>query len=73
MATLYKYTGFEDQDLSCSNCGWNGKGKDAVIVDLFGVSKNQEVHCPNCDHYIAELQVPVKNDVPPDELGFEIG
>jgi hypothetical protein len=24
-----------------------------VIIDFFGVTKNKEVHCPNCDTTIA--------------------
>lgn len=46
---VYSETNFEEQDLSCSNCHWKGKGYDAVIIDFFGVTKNKEVHCPSCD------------------------
>jgi hypothetical protein len=40
---------FEEQDLQCGNCNWQGKGYDANVIDFFGVSKSKEVHCPNCD------------------------
>ncbi len=53
MIPEYKEREFDDQSLSCSNCHWKGKGIDAVMIDFFGVGKNKEAHCPDCDETIA--------------------
>lgn len=58
----YNETNFEEQDLSCSNCHWKGKGYDAVIIDFFGVTKSKEVHCPNCDSTIAIITTAQDNE-----------
>lgn len=52
MLPAYIQSTFEEQDLSCPNCQWKGKGYDAVVIDFFGVVTNKEVHCPNCDETI---------------------
>lgn len=54
---LPEYTegNLDEQTLHCPNCGWTGKGFNAVKVDFFGVVKDQEVHCPNCDTKLAIL------------------
>ena len=57
MKPVYSDIELEDQLLKCDNCGWQGKGDDARIVDFYGVSKTQEIHCPNCDEYLANLHI----------------
>jgi uncharacterized paraquat-inducible protein A len=52
MLPEYHQTDFEEQSLHCKACGWSGKGRDAVVIDFFGVSKNMEAHCPKCDKTI---------------------
>ena len=51
----YNNANFEEQDLRCSNCNWQGKGYDAVVIDFFGVTKSKEVHCPECDETIGTI------------------
>jgi len=52
---VYNEQNFDEQRFTCPNCHWKGKGYDTVIIDIFGVVKNQEVHCPNCDEKLAIL------------------
>lgn len=52
MVPEYSSTTFEEQDLHCANCNWQGKGYNAVVIDFFGVTKSKEVHCPECDKTI---------------------
>lgn len=65
---------FDEQTLRCPNCHWQGEGRDAVIIDFFGVVKNQEVHCPNCDETLAIL---IKDGGAPggsaSDLSFQTG
>ena len=65
---------FDDQLIQCDNCNWKGEGREAVIIDLFGISKTQEVHCPKCDNYLGALK---RSDRAPgessDEFSFQIG
>ena len=53
MLPEYRDSNYEDKVLQCSNCSWKGKAADAILIDFFGVSKNKELHCPNCDTTIA--------------------
>jgi len=46
---------FDEQDIDCPKCKWRGKGADAIIIDLYGVAKSQEVHCPKCDVLVGTL------------------
>jgi hypothetical protein len=56
MKEVYSEEEFSDEILECPKCGWKGKGSEAVIIDLYGVTDVQEIHCPNCDHYLAGLK-----------------
>lgn len=47
---------YEEQDLSCEECGWKGKGEDANLIDFYGLSNVKELHCPNCDAMVATLK-----------------
>ena len=74
MIPEYNNSEFDDQPLHCSKCNWQGKGLDAVIIDFFGVTKNMEAHCPNCD---ATLAIVRRGSGTPGEsandLGFQTG
>ena len=56
MQKVYNERGFDDEIISCSRCGWEGSGYDANIIDLYGLTKVKEVHCPNCDSYLGGVQ-----------------
>lgn len=56
MDLVYSENSFDEQEISCSDCGWKGTGRDTNIVDLYGVSKLKEIHCPECDAYLAGLK-----------------
>ena len=75
MLPEYQEDSFARQTLSCPACQWKGTGADAVVIDLYGIVKAKEVHCPNCDEKIGIL---VKDeDTPPGEsatgLSFQTG
>lgn len=69
MATEFLQTGFDEQPLRCGNCGWRGAGADAVLIDFYGVTKNKEVHCPQCDE---RLGIVKGTDAPPGESATDI-
>lgn len=70
MATEFAQSSFQDQPLQCSNCQWRGVGADAVVIDFYGVTKNKEVHCPECDETLGVVRQ--DNDPPPGESDTEI-
>jgi hypothetical protein len=74
MVPVYSDAEFDEQTISCPECGWTGKGHQSNIVDLYGVAAQKEVHCPDCDQVIASLK---KRDDPPGEsatdLSFQLG
>jgi hypothetical protein len=53
MRKLYNEREFDGEHIRCDRCGWEGRGDDANIVDFYGLARVQEVHCPNCDAYLA--------------------
>lgn len=74
MDEIFNSEGFDEQVLTCPKCGWKGKGSEAIIIDLYGLSKVQEVHCPNCDHYLGGLNVEDrKEQADSDADEFQIG
>ena len=56
MATIFYEESFDDMDITCPNCGWQGKGDETHIVDFYGVVRAREVHCPNCDNKLGDIQ-----------------
>lgn len=75
MTPEYRETNFEEQDLTCPHCHWKGKGYDAVVIDFFGVSNTNEVHCPNCDETIGVIKRD-EGGAPGEsvsDLGFQTG
>jgi hypothetical protein len=72
--TIFNENEFNTQMLTCSNCGWTGRGSEAVVIDLYGLAKAKQVNCPACDNNLGSLS---KGDGPPgginDELSNQIG
>lgn len=66
---------FYDQQLTCSQCNWSGNGDEAIVIDLYNLTKGKEIRCPNCDTLLGILPVENKNDIGDsgDQLGFQIG
>ena len=56
MQKVYNERGFDDEVMSCGRCGWEGSGYDVNIIDLYGLSKVKEIHCPRCDSYLGGVQ-----------------
>ncbi len=56
MQKVYNERGFDDEIIRCGRCGWEGSGYDVNIIDLYGLSKVKEVHCPSCDSYLGGVQ-----------------
>ncbi len=75
-APQYSAKEFDDQALTCPNCQWKGKGSNAVIIDFYGIAKNKEAHCPECDNTIGVVAND-DNSNPPGEsatdLSFQLG
>lgn len=55
MKEVYSQEEFATATLQCDKCGWTGVGTEASIIDFYGIAKVQEIHCPNCDTYLAGL------------------
>ena len=75
MIPVYNEHEFDAQTLACANCGWSGKGQDALVIDFYGITESKEVHCPECDEKIALLRK--EGGGPPGEtandLSFQLG
>ena len=56
MEKVFNERDFEDQTLQCSKCQWQGRGSEAIIIDLYGLTEFQEVHCPSCDTFLGNLK-----------------
>ena len=56
MQKVYNERGFDEEVIRCGRCGWEGSGYDANIIDLYGLSRVKEVHCPKCDSYLGGIQ-----------------
>ena len=74
MLPSYHDNEFDEKTLTCSKCGWNGQGHEAVVLSFYGVTDNKEAICPRCDNKVAIVQ---KSDRPPGEsandLSFQLG
>ena len=69
MAAEFVQNTFNEQPLQCSKCSWRGSGMEAVVIDFYGVAKNKEVHCPECDERLGILR---QDNDPPGESATEI-
>ena len=56
MQRVFDETNFDQQTLRCDECKWQGKGFEAVVIDLYGVVKDKDVHCPTCDAKLGTLK-----------------
>jgi hypothetical protein len=55
MKKVYKENTLDTIDITCDACKWKGKGSEANIIDLYGLTKYQELHCPDCDAFLANV------------------
>lgn len=74
MKQVFDEKEFDDQPIKCPKCGWEGTGYQAIIIDLYGLTDIQEVHCPKCDAYLGGLK---RADRPggesADPISFQLG
>jgi ssDNA-binding Zn-finger/Zn-ribbon topoisomerase 1 len=47
---------YEETDVQCEKCQWRGRGRDAILIDFYGISKLQELHCPKCDRVVGMVK-----------------
>jgi hypothetical protein len=74
MKEVFPERDFDEMEVICPNCGWSGVGSDTIIIDLYGLSKIREVHCPSCDTYIAGLfRENTRSNPEGDELSNQFG
>ncbi len=69
MQEVFPEKDFDNAPIMCPNCGWKGLGSETNIIDLYGITKLKEVHCPSCDTYIAGL---LRDSAPADPEGDEL-
>ncbi|MGN6164960.1 MAG: hypothetical protein ACTHOF_10510 [Flavisolibacter sp.] len=48
-------------DISCSKCDWQGKGKDIKLEELL-LTDAVELYCPSCNGYLGFISEPYKAD-----------
>lgn len=53
---LFLEADFDEEHLDCPYCDWRGRGDESVIIDFYGITRNQEVRCPECDAIIGRLR-----------------
>jgi len=53
--TIYDPRTFDDEHLTCPNCGWDGAGYQAHVAGFYGIGKYKEVLCPQCNEYLGNL------------------
>jgi hypothetical protein len=53
--TIFDPIGFDQEKITCSNCGWTGPGSEAIIIDFYGIGKARQVKCPNCKNNLGSL------------------
>jgi hypothetical protein len=70
MQKVYNERGFDEEVINCGRCGWEGNGYDVNIVDLYGLSRIKEIHCPNCDSYLGGVQNAENRIIDRDERRF---
>lgn len=70
MRKVYSEGEFYDETILCDRCGWEGSGYDVNIVDLYGLAKVKEVHCPKCDTHLAGIEKTVYNRSSADKVQF---
>lgn len=72
---IYDQDTFNEQLITCSNCGWVGTGADTIIIDMYGIGNARQVNCPNCDNNLGSLpkEAMPGNEPADDELGESIG
>ena len=52
---IYNERTFDDEQLACPKCGWNGTGDQAHVAGFYGIGKFKEVLCPNCNEYLGNI------------------
>jgi hypothetical protein len=71
---IFNQKDFDSQSLSCSNCGWQGTGAEAKLIDFYGYGKSQQVNCPRCDNNLGSLpKTGATEGETPDTLSDQIG
>ncbi|MCU7548214.1 hypothetical protein OCK74_03770 [Chitinophagaceae bacterium LB-8] len=74
MKEFFSAKDFDETIITCPHCNWKGLGSETNIIDLYGISKLREVHCPNCDNFIAGLERESDHGNPEgDELSNQLG
>jgi predicted nucleic-acid-binding Zn-ribbon protein len=51
----FDLNGFDQQKITCSNCGWTGIGSQVIIIDLYGIGDAKQVNCPKCDNNLGSV------------------
>jgi len=49
MVDIFSPATFDDEQMNCPRCDWKGRGDDTIVIDFYGLSRHQEVRCPECD------------------------
>ena len=53
------YYSYKEEDFTCPNCSWQGKGDQLVFGDFSEVHSICDLKCPECYEIIAFWQAPL--------------
>jgi hypothetical protein len=53
------YNEYHEQNFTCSECGWQGKGSKLSHGDFSEMSLIGDLDCPKCFHLVAFWQAPL--------------
>ncbi len=52
---IYDQCTFDEEPLTCPECGWSGHGSETHVAGFYGIGKFKEVLCPQCNEYLGNL------------------
>jgi hypothetical protein len=59
---IVDYYTYKDQEFTCRNCGWQGKGNELLHGDFSELHLIGDLDCPQCDDMVAHWQAPLISD-----------
>jgi len=57
------YFKYKNEDFTCENCGWQGKGSELVNGEFSEVHFICDLDCPQCNEMVDHWQAPLLRDM----------
>ncbi len=62
MHRIFEPAHFSRELVSCSKCGWRGRGSDLVTGEFLFMTDATELFCPDCNAYLGFLNGTAEED-----------